>query len=199
MRFPDGQRRRVRPDVLVKLFEEGKLSWPDTTNEEIENHSKANWLIKAVALIQIISFIAQLVGRWAQGLAATTFELFTLGIVICAAIMYAAWWEKPFDLQMPIALPCDRAFVAEQDFINRVEFGQRVRGETKLRELSRYSSIIVLGLAFGAVHIGAWKFHFPSLTKLLLWRISSIGVITIPLLIVLLLMGEEMYMRNFES
>lgn len=32
---------------------------------------------------------------------------------------------------------------------------------------------------FGAVHIAAWNFHFPSLTERLLWRISSIGVIVL--------------------
>ncbi|KAH4119838.1 hypothetical protein HBH64_141750 [Parastagonospora nodorum] len=194
VRFPDGQRRRVRPEVLVELLQEGKLSWPDTTNEEIEDHSKSNWLIKAFALIQIISFIAQLVGRCAQGLAATTLELFTLGIVICAVVIYAAWWEKPFDVQTPIILPCDRIF-AEQDFIDRVAYLDEFDGSDNMSGLLWYSSMIIISLAFGAVHIVAWNFHFPSPTEQLLWRISSIGVTTVPVLIVLMLMEEDIYKR----
>jgi hypothetical protein len=195
VRFPDGQRRRVRPEVLVELLQEGKLSWPDTTNEEIEDHSKSNWLIKAFALIQIISFIAQLVGRRAQGLAATTLELFTLGIVICAVVIYAAWWEKPFDVQTPIVLPCDRIF-AEQDFIDRVAYLDELDYESNnMTGLLWYSSMIIISLGFGAVHIAAWNFHFPSPTEQLLWRISSVGVIILPILIVLMLMEEDIYKR----
>ncbi|KAH5714491.1 hypothetical protein HBI20_148720 [Parastagonospora nodorum] len=203
VRFPDGQRRRVRPDVLVEFLQDGKLSWPDTTNEEIEDHSKSNWLIKAFALIQIISFIAQLAGRRAQRLATTTLELFTLGIVICAIVIYAAWWEKPFDVQMPIVLPCDRIF-AEQDFIDRVAYLEELDYGSHnmsglLRGLLWYSSMIIISLAFGAVHIAAWNFHFPSPTEQLLWRISSIGVTTVPVLFILFMMSTVIHSKEYSD
>jgi hypothetical protein len=42
VQFPNGQRYRVHPKKLVTLFQEEKLSWPDISDEEIKDRSKAN-------------------------------------------------------------------------------------------------------------------------------------------------------------
>ena len=37
-----------------------------------------------------------------------------------------------------------------------------------------------LGVCFGAIHCIAWTFSFPTHTKLLIWRISSVGITAVP-------------------
>jgi hypothetical protein len=88
----------------LELFKTGKLVWPDTSDAEIEDRSKADWIVKSLALTQILWFIVNLVGRWAQGLAVTTLELYTLSIVICGIVVFLAYWSKPFDVNVPVIL-----------------------------------------------------------------------------------------------
>jgi hypothetical protein len=39
---------------------------------------------------------------------------------------------------------------------------------------------LMVGIIFGAIHCIAWSFEFPSHTELVLWRISSVGIIVTP-------------------
>ena len=39
---------------------------------------------------------------------------------------------------------------------------------------------LMVGIIFGAIHCIAWSFEFPSHTELVLWRISSVGIIATP-------------------
>jgi hypothetical protein len=39
---------------------------------------------------------------------------------------------------------------------------------------------LMVGIIFGAIHCIAWSFEFPSHTELILWRISSVGIIATP-------------------
>ena len=39
---------------------------------------------------------------------------------------------------------------------------------------------LMVGIVFGAIHCIAWSFEFPSHTELVLWRISSVGIIATP-------------------
>lgn len=43
----------------------------------------------------------------------------------------------------------------------------------------------ILGAVFGALHCIAWSSHFPSKAELLLWRVSCIGMIAVPLIVTL--------------
>jgi hypothetical protein len=172
---------RVHPDELLKLFRSNALDWPTSSDADINDRSKADWITKGLALLQIVWFITQLIGRWAQGLAVTTLELFTLGIVVCATVIYIALWEKPFDVQMPVVLQANCS-TPERHHIDSVKL-------TYNSKFDKHSWVVLAGFAiclgFGAIHLGAWDFHFPSLAEQLLWRISSIACIMVPLLIFL--------------
>ncbi|OAK96041.1 hypothetical protein IQ06DRAFT_352285 [Phaeosphaeriaceae sp. SRC1lsM3a] len=165
------ERFRLHPDKLFSMFKSGALPWPVIAEDEITSRSRADWFTKGITMVQILYFVTSLLGRWAQGLATTTLELFTLGLVVSAIITLVALWKKPFDVQVPIVLFNETSFPKE-DCINRVlmsslddEFGEiwwvNVGG-------------IVTCVAFGALHIAAWNFYFPSPTERLLWRISSV-------------------------
>jgi hypothetical protein len=176
---PTGAKQyRVHPKKLMILFQSKALPWPSLSDAEIDDHSKADWIIKGLALFQILWFITQLIGRWAQGLAVTTLELFTMGIVLCAIVTYIASWEKPFEVQVPVVLHAKDS-VLKEDLIDRVNIDNSF---APYEDTWVLLGTVALCLAFGALHVGAWNFHLPSMTEQLLWRISSIACIVLPFL-----------------
>jgi hypothetical protein len=167
---------RIQPEKLLQLFQTKAMLWPTLSDAEINDRSKADWILKTVALLQILWFTTQLIGRWAQGLAVTTLELFTFGIVICAIVTYIASWEKPFDVQVPVILKTEE-IIREQDLIDRVRLTENFSAEA-------FSWVKVVAVAvclvFGGIHVAGWNFHFPSMAEQLLWRISSIACVVLP-------------------
>jgi hypothetical protein len=177
----DTQHQRVSPKKLFGMFKTGALPWPECTDDEIEDRSKADWLVKTIGLIQIFWFITQIIGRWAQGLAVTTLEIFTLGIVICTAIIFLACWKKPFDVQVPIVIHT-KTSISIRDRIDRVS---RLDIESNVTPVPTWTfpAGIATFLVFNDIHIAAWNFHFSSLAEQVLWKVSSIGCTVLVLLL----------------
>jgi hypothetical protein len=186
----DAKAHRVRPDKLLQFFKSKTMPWPTLSDAELNDRSKADWIVKSLAILQILWFTTQLIGRWAQGLAMTTLELFTLGIVFCASVTYVAYWEKPFDIQIPEVLKTQIS-IQDTDLSPRV--GQ---GGADLDPDATWVKVgvVAICLGFGAIHVGGWNFHFPSITEQMLWRISSVACAVLPLLVLLGLSFE-----NFRS
>jgi hypothetical protein len=184
----DAEARRVRPKKLLELFKSKAMPWPNLSDAELNDRSKADWIVKSLAVLQILWFTTQLIGRWAQGLAVTTLELFTIGIVFCGSVTYVANWEKPFDVQVPVVLQT-KTSIRGKDFTSRVEFDAGGNLDYEYNWVN--PGIIALCLGFGAIHIGGWNFHFPSVTEQLLWRISSVACAVLPFMILLALYTEK--------
>jgi hypothetical protein len=165
---------RVSTERLIEMFQDGSIDWPTLKIEETDDRSKANWLVKSLALVQIVWFIVQLIGRWAQGLAVTTLELFTLGVVFCSMLISAASWEKPFEIQMPVLLHATNN-PAKRDHIDHIGLF------TNLEENGSGVTLCAICLILGAVHIVAWNFHFPSFPEQILLKICSIGITVLPI------------------
>jgi hypothetical protein len=157
-------RHRIQPEKLLEMFQIDALDWPTLSDADINDRSKADWITKGLALLQIVWFITQLIGRLAQGLAVTTLELFTLGIVGCAIVTYIAYWEKPFDVQMLVVLQANCS-TSERYHLDRVTLDSS-SGQAGGSWVLWTSAAICVG--FSAIHVGAWNFHFPSLAEKLL-------------------------------
>lgn len=56
--------------------------------------------------MQIVWFVFNTVARFTKGYAVTTFEITTLGYIVCTLCMLGFWWHKPMDVQHPIVLKC---------------------------------------------------------------------------------------------
>jgi hypothetical protein len=148
---------QVLSSKLLETFHTELTSWPTLSDEEIEDHSKANWLVKGFASIQIVWFVVQLIARWAQGLSVSTLELFTLGIVFCAILIFVAYWEKPYEIQIPITLHATNDIAMDVAMENHVDR-------------------IVIFINYNIVHNRILFFSILSVICLNFWRCTCCGL-----------------------
>ena len=179
----DGQRRRrLFGKTFLPALDAKFLTMPKYSDEDILDKSKADWLLKFISVVQITWFVAQIIGRGIQHLTITTIELFAVGIVGCTIINYWIWWYKPLDVMESIAIEVN--FTAEELDKKlgtpryKLRFGEEGPSTTKHYLLPVLSTLIL-----GLCHVCAWNFAFPSFAELIIWRVASIGVIVLPLLI----------------
>jgi hypothetical protein len=116
----------------------------------------------------------------------STLELFTLGIVFCAILIFVAYWEKSYEIQIPITLHATNDIamdvamdVAMENHVDRIVIF--INSNIVHNRILFFSILSVVCLNFGAAHVVAWNFHFPSFPDQVLWRICSIGITVLPL------------------
>ena len=176
---------RLEPGMLSRLVKARSLEIP--LEQEISDKSKGDWISKSITSIQIVWFIAQLIGRAVDKLPVTTLELFTAGIIVCTMATYVAWWKKPLDIQRPIAL--EREIPEESLRSLQLKWRTNYKSLTDENDITidiwsqRYTFLIpsLVVMAFGACHLIGWDFYFPTRAEQILWHTSSIlcGVIPI--------------------
>ncbi|KAF8998938.1 hypothetical protein BDQ17DRAFT_1543830 [Cyathus striatus] len=108
----------VSRDIFDTLLREGKITFPNITEAEIQDKSKADGLSKIILIIQTLWFVIQCVGRYAQGLALTQLEVATLAVISSTFMLCIIWWHKPLDVRHPIYLDSvmtSQVIIDEQD------------------------------------------------------------------------------------
>ena len=65
---------------------------------QIEDRSKADIVAKIITSVQALWTLLQVVTRIAQGLTISVMECATSAYIAMAAVSYALWWEKPYDV-----------------------------------------------------------------------------------------------------
>lgn len=171
---------RLQPEDLLKLFDTNLLSQPESIESDIHDRSKADWILKSLALLQVVWFITQVIGRVVQGLSVSTLELFTLGTISCALVVYLIWWEKPFDIRRPTIIELKKSLPGNMFPIRRVNM---IRKEAVHSSNRAFIVAACATLVFGALHLAGWNFHFPTETERWMWRAASIGCVVLPLLV----------------
>ncbi|KAF9004260.1 hypothetical protein BDQ17DRAFT_1241543, partial [Cyathus striatus] len=73
--------------------------FPNITEADIQDKSKADGLSKIIVATQSLWFIVQCIGRIAKGLALTPLEVTTLAVTTCTFMLSIVWWHKPFDVR----------------------------------------------------------------------------------------------------
>ena len=186
----------VNPKQLLWLMAKGLIRIPSVTSKEIEDKSKQDSLIKALALGQTVCFVAQCIGRGIQGLPVSTLEITTMAYVACMLPSMLFWWSKPYGIVTPT--PLDIAHwppgsseqldkLASEDLwvlyrqmsltrYPRVINSIALDSHWVTRDLSRSPNWVVLAFTaalFGGVHCIAWNFEFPTVVERWLWRASG--------------------------
>jgi hypothetical protein len=92
---------------LHYLVKEKLIEFPAITKKAIDDKNKAAAFVRFVTVIQISWFVLNTIGRAAQHLAVTTFELTTLGFITCTFGTCICWLHKPMDVETPTILEPD--------------------------------------------------------------------------------------------
>ncbi|KAH0547593.1 hypothetical protein FGG08_000318 [Glutinoglossum americanum] len=192
----------VDAEGLYRLVTQSQLvKHGDLTAKSINDKSKADWFVKAIACSQALWQGAQCIARTAQGLPLSLLELATMAYVVCALANYIFWWNKPLDVTVPttIFLDCGE-FRSQADLYGQArafapstlgaksvfeqpggEIDVRLRGRVpndscdgRMRMEIVVLPVAVFCIVFGGIHCVAWNFSFPSRTEQTLWHIASL-------------------------
>jgi hypothetical protein len=203
---------KLRGDNYFRLFHNDTfhpLKGLVLDRKDIEDQSKADVLLRALAVLQITWIILTVLVRGVTGLPLTQLEIATLAFSIFAILTYAANWWKPKDVSRPIQLQfiehgtiiVDASNFAPdcaQSFTLRLKAPTRASGkaqyipdEPRIRNDMIwmegnvpliFSIMAGSALIFGGLHCLAWNFEFPSHAELILWRTASLISAILPLL-----------------
>lgn len=173
----------------------GLIALPDVTEQQIQDKSKSNSLVTTLALVQIAQLVGALGSRYAEGISVSQLEAVALAYAVCAVFTFALQWSCPKDVGVPITTQALRP-ASREDILAigregraRWWWGGMFTSYTIPYMCTPHDSAnhdvgTLLGLAiFGAFHLIAWAFAFPTAAERLAWQIASIATAVIPLLI----------------
>jgi len=90
---------------ILALREAGLLTkLPSITQEEINDKSKSDGLIRAITVVQIVWMMVQIIVRASRNLTISQLEVSVLAFASCAIVLYGLNWEKPKGVQVPYVL-----------------------------------------------------------------------------------------------
>ncbi|KAM7189292.1 hypothetical protein V8F20_010200 [Naviculisporaceae sp. PSN 640] len=173
---------------------------PNITENEIQDKSKSNGLVSALAILQISWLIVQVITRAAQGRQSSQIEISALAFAACAVFTYSLLFNQPKDVQTPTVVAAARcASKKEFDTIVTAVTGRITALRFSGHDTYAFSPLLVrddpdeimwasyIGLAiFGSVHIAAWNMTFPSSTEQIFWRICALYIACAPMMAMLL-------------
>ncbi|KIK48616.1 hypothetical protein CY34DRAFT_798136 [Suillus luteus UH-Slu-Lm8-n1] len=89
------------PGQILKLIRNDCIDVPTLTERQIHDRSKGNAISKGLVILQVAWFVTQLITRAIYHLETTQLEVGTLAFAVLNFLTYAAWWNKPLDVQCP--------------------------------------------------------------------------------------------------
>ena len=205
---------------LLTIREMGIIdSLPDIDEDDLEDRSKNNSIIKAIAIIQICWFDLQFLVRFGTGITNTQLEVMVFAFTIFSVISYTLAWDRPKGPDYTITQKAKTYPKSSADMIKIAAQGPvcmgthrrpsiwianhwQSRGPSILGLDLPYLSVLVAGIItsiFGALHCIAWQFSFPSVQEQMLWRASSIITTAIPVLLASLFIYDFKHQPAFGS
>ncbi|OAX32658.1 hypothetical protein K503DRAFT_701700, partial [Rhizopogon vinicolor AM-OR11-026] len=91
----------LSPDQLLDMIKNEYIAAPILSAKQIHDKSKGNAISKGLVILQVAWFALQLISRAIYHLETTQLETGTLAFAVLSFITYAAWWNKPLDVQCP--------------------------------------------------------------------------------------------------
>lgn len=155
---------------------------PNIMENELADKGRGDFAAKALALIQVLWLIIQIVVRTATNKPSSPLEVATLAFATLAFIVYVLLFQHPQNLMTPFQ-------VSAQRLPKSVEFRDIHNMEPIPNHYRRFRSIginlfllggILSGLIFGSIHLLAWNFTFPTRIEKILWISSSFITALLP-------------------
>ncbi|OTA91122.1 hypothetical protein M434DRAFT_33049 [Hypoxylon sp. CO27-5] len=82
----------------------GVVTIPEITDEEINDKSKSDFLIKVITIGQLLWFVVQAAVRAARGLVVSQLEVVVLAYAACTVFVFLLCLSKPKDVRVPTIL-----------------------------------------------------------------------------------------------
>lgn len=95
-------------------YQEGLIPLPDVSEEELNDKSKGDALVKGAAVLQITWLVVQIIARTFQSLAISQLEITVVAFAACAIVTYFLLWHKPQDVKMPMYIDIPHTLTREQ-------------------------------------------------------------------------------------
>jgi hypothetical protein len=188
---------------------------PEISETELLDRSKSDVLVKSIALFQIFWATVQILVRAARNLVIPQLELAVIAFATCAIIIYGIYWSKPKNvraatiiLQFEGPIPkriltlingrrtCMRRFLPLGEYLSVDEVGSPIPSdahEDYHDDFVWYIAMILGAMIFGGIHVGAWKFIFPTNIELIFWRVASLYSTTLgPIIMFVLQITADM-------
>lgn len=86
------------------LLLHAKNIFPDLSEADILDKSKASTFVKTLTCLQAFWFCLQCIVRLTMNTSISLLELNVFGHCTCVFIIYAIWWNKPLDVSEPTLL-----------------------------------------------------------------------------------------------
>jgi hypothetical protein len=200
-------------DIVALRGDDSLEQLPSISEEEINDKSKSDSLVRAITIVQIAWMAFQIIARASRRLAISQLEISVLAFTSCAVVIYGLNWERPKGVQVPYTLlrykedippsvlqhlRSDMRHSALVDFVGFLVGGFRILdarrktpGAPLLNCVSYFTTtskvasggtatthdligLVIGSVIFGAIHITAWNFAFPTSTERAIWRVASI-------------------------
>ena len=185
----------LQPRDILMLRREGVLSrLPDITEEEIQDRSKADGLMRTIAMIQICWLFIQVITRWSANIAVTQLEVSTVAFAICAIIIYVLSWEKPKGVNIPITILKIHDNGEKAHSLLSATLGTKLYISVHQERTMDFTlpeteatpwGLGITGVIFGGIHLAAWDFIFPTQIESILWRVAAIYCTCAPIVVLL--------------
>ncbi|OJJ96022.1 hypothetical protein ASPACDRAFT_35503 [Aspergillus aculeatus ATCC 16872] len=91
-------------DILQLRRENVLFQLSDITEKELQDRSKADWLLRLITVWQILWMVIQIAVRGATRLAVAPLEIGVVAFASCAVVTYVLSWNKPKGVQVPITI-----------------------------------------------------------------------------------------------
>ncbi|KAJ7587103.1 hypothetical protein C8J56DRAFT_91584 [Mycena floridula] len=175
------------------------------SEEEINDKSKGDALSKGLALLQIVWFITQCIGRQTQQLATTTLEIATIAFAVLNIFIWLLWWNKPLGVDVPIVIgsedrgemiPHNSISLRAKMFLGPMtgdydsyypEYSTSVplfwsSGDETFNDYDTAIIVfeMIVGFVFGGIHCLGWNSHFPSSVELMMWKVAAVFTTAYP-------------------
>lgn len=180
-----GLRTLRREKIIPKL--------PSITKGELEDKSKNDSFVKAIAIVQISWATLQIIARTARKLPISQLELAVLAFAACAVVIYGLYWTKPkgirctttilqYQHEIPLEILPKIKRSTYGSFVRMFFTGQdhvELQGPIRNDSFNSGGLWVVTAMTLGAVlfcgiHVAAWNFTFPTRTEAIFWRCASI-------------------------
>ena len=90
---------------IIELLAKGEISsQPPISEEELQSRSNSNWLVKLIALLQIIWFALEILFRFIQHIQVTPLELMVIAFIFCSMLTYIFYWNTPQNVEYTVSI-----------------------------------------------------------------------------------------------